>query len=257
MQKIEKFSPEVVEELKYYVYRLIDPRNGQTFYVGKGKNNRIFAHALGALSNYENERYLDSKNNEDDESTKIKTVREIRAAGLEVIHVIHRFGLEEKEAFEVESAVIDCFPGLTNLQRGHSNDRGVSNAITLENEISRKCYEEPEDIDYIIIKTSQQRKEDCDDSLYEATRSAWKLNINEARKRKYVLSVINGIVKEVYEVTNWKKTDHNGRIEFEGRKAVEEVRNIFFDKRIPPEYRKKGQASPTLYKKRLTNQSFI
>jgi hypothetical protein len=30
---VEKFSNEVCEELKYYVYRLVDPRNGQTFYV--------------------------------------------------------------------------------------------------------------------------------------------------------------------------------------------------------------------------------
>ena len=39
------FSPEVCNKLEYYVYRLIDPRNGDTFYVGKGKGNRVFAHA--------------------------------------------------------------------------------------------------------------------------------------------------------------------------------------------------------------------
>ena len=36
------FTAEVTEQLKYYVYRLIDPRNGQTFYVGKGKGNRLY-----------------------------------------------------------------------------------------------------------------------------------------------------------------------------------------------------------------------
>ena len=46
MEELNKFSPEVCAELKYYVYRLVDPRNGQTFYVGKGKNNRVFAHAV-------------------------------------------------------------------------------------------------------------------------------------------------------------------------------------------------------------------
>lgn len=32
---IKGFSNETIEELKYYVYSLIDPRNGQTFYVGR------------------------------------------------------------------------------------------------------------------------------------------------------------------------------------------------------------------------------
>lgn len=31
MEELNKFSPEVCAELKYYVYRLVDPRNGQTF----------------------------------------------------------------------------------------------------------------------------------------------------------------------------------------------------------------------------------
>ena len=42
---ITEFSSEVIEKLKYYVYRLVDPKNGQTFYVGKGCRNRVFAHA--------------------------------------------------------------------------------------------------------------------------------------------------------------------------------------------------------------------
>ena len=37
------FPHDVVDKLKHYVYRLIDPRNGETFYVGKGKGDRVFA----------------------------------------------------------------------------------------------------------------------------------------------------------------------------------------------------------------------
>lgn len=42
MNKINEFSQETINKIGYYVYRLIDPRNGQTFYVGKGKGNRVF-----------------------------------------------------------------------------------------------------------------------------------------------------------------------------------------------------------------------
>lgn len=36
MSEIESFPPEVAKEFKTYVYSLIDSRNGETFYVGKG-----------------------------------------------------------------------------------------------------------------------------------------------------------------------------------------------------------------------------
>ena len=46
---INKFAKEVSDKLQYYVYRLVDPRTGLTFYVGKGKGNRVFSHAAGAI----------------------------------------------------------------------------------------------------------------------------------------------------------------------------------------------------------------
>lgn len=78
------------------------------------------------MKNYEGKSY--SNKDEDDVSTKIQQIREIKNAGLEVIHIIQRYGLTEKEAFEVEAALIDCFPGLTNIQGGYSSDRGINNA---------------------------------------------------------------------------------------------------------------------------------
>lgn len=36
-REIESFPPDVARKLRTYVYRLIDPRSGETFYVGKGQ----------------------------------------------------------------------------------------------------------------------------------------------------------------------------------------------------------------------------
>jgi len=63
----------VIEKLKTYVYRLVDPRDGETFYVGKGKGNRVFAHIHG-------EQGMEG----DDLDNKMKRIRAIRIAGFEV-----------------------------------------------------------------------------------------------------------------------------------------------------------------------------
>ena len=52
----DSFPEEVSEKLKWYVYRLIDPRNGETFYVGKGRGNRVFEHGRGGIGENENSR---------------------------------------------------------------------------------------------------------------------------------------------------------------------------------------------------------
>ena len=64
----------------------------------------------------------------------------MRLAGFEVAHVIHRHGMDEKTAFEVEFALIDAYPGLTNIVGGAGgNDFGVIRA----QEIIRRYTAEP------------------------------------------------------------------------------------------------------------------
>src|SRR5437868_1331360 len=116
--QIDKFPSGVADHLKWYVYRLIDPRNGETFYVGKGKGNRVFDHVKGALV---------AEDDEDAIDLKFQRLKNIETAGLEVAHVIHRHNVDTEEiAYQIEAALIDAYPGLTNRVGGHgSGDYGA------------------------------------------------------------------------------------------------------------------------------------
>lgn len=235
------FSTDVIEKLENYVYRLIDPRDFQTFYVGRGVGNRVFQHAKAELKKFEKD--------EDELTTKLKQIRDIRLSGKEVLCVIHRHGLTKDQAKEVESALIDCYPGLTNLVSGYGSDRGVITADDLQATFKRPIYNEPTDIEYVIIKTTNAAIQAAQGSLYEATRRAWRANFNKVKKVKVVLSVVGGIVREVYEVHEWyRSAESENRVEFIGIPAGEQIASVFRGKMIPEYYRKKGMASPLLYK---------
>jgi hypothetical protein len=75
-KKINSFPPEVPEQLQYYAYRLIDPRNDETFYVGKGKENRVFSHASGEIKS-------------GSLSEKLTRIRKICLSGVDVAHVLY------------------------------------------------------------------------------------------------------------------------------------------------------------------------
>jgi uncharacterized protein len=151
----EAFSGDVTAKLKTYVYRLIDPRNGETFYVGKGQGNRVFSH-IRAEQNLEG----------DDLDNKVRRIREIRLAGFEVAHVIHRHGMDDTTAFEVEAAaLIDAYPGLANIVGGSSsNEYGPMHA----KEIIRRYAAEPAVFRHKALLISVNRSA-AESSLYEAT----------------------------------------------------------------------------------------
>src|SRR5258708_37733326 len=113
MNKENRFSRAVSDKLQCYVYRLIDPRSGTTFYVGRGRDNRVFSHAAGEEKPSESE---------DAESLKIRMIREIKNDGFQVQHVIHRHGMNEESAKEEESALLDAYPSLTNIHPGDESD---------------------------------------------------------------------------------------------------------------------------------------
>jgi len=235
----QEFSIEIIEQLKFYVYRLVDPRNGETFYVGKGVGNRVFQHAQGIFGS--------DKLNE-----KIERIRDIQIAGLKVIHIIHRHGLDEDTAFEVEAALIDAYPGITNIMEGHGNSEfGVMHA----SEIIQKYSAEEVLFQHKALMINVNRSATAD-TLYEATRFAWRLSIHKAQQADVILSVRYGIIIGVFVAEKWLPTTREnfplrepvpGRYGFVGGRASREIEKIYLGKKLPTNYRKRGASNPIKY----------
>jgi uncharacterized protein len=239
--EIESFPAEVGRKLKTYVYRLIDPRNGETFYVGKGQGDRVFSHIRG-----------EQKLEGDELDNKLKRIREIRLAGFEVAHVIHRHGMDDKTAFEVEAALIDAYPGLTNIVGGAGgNDYGAMHA----KEIIRRYSAEPAVFQHKALLISVNRSA-TETSLYEATRYAWKISKSKAKQAEVILATLQGLIVGAFVADNWLdatganfpgREDVPGRFGFVGREAPADIKELYVGKRVPDEYRKRGAANPIKY----------
>lgn len=237
--KIDSFPPEVARKLQYYVYRLIDPRNGETFYIGKGKGNRVFAHARGDVEN-------------DLLSEKMSRIRSIHIAGFDVAHVIHRHGLSENSAFEVEAALIDAYPGITNIMDGHGNSEfGAMHSSEIINRYSAETAR----FEHKALLISVNRSA-LDSSLYEATRYAWRLNSKKASQAEVVLATVQGLIVEAFIAEKWleaKPENFPGREAVEGRygfiggKAPIKLHQLYVGKRTPDEFRKRGASNPIKY----------
>ena len=260
----ESFPAGVSEQLKWYVYRLIDPRNGETFYVGKGRGNRVFAHANGdytaAVS--PDAGSSDAEDREDSADLKMKRINEIRSVGLDVGHVVHRHGIEREDvAYEVEAALIDAYPGLTNQVEGHgSGDHGSRH---VEEIVAQYAAEEFEVMEPLMLIYIGRDLDHWYGDSYQAVRCAWKVNVERAQRYHLVLAHANGLVAGAYRPSKWlpatrenfpnrlgedfinPMTGRPTRWGFIGESAAQDDWGLYVGKRVPQQYR--GRQNPVQY----------
>jgi len=226
------FSQSVVEQLGHYVYFLRDPRNKEVFYVGKGKGNRVFNHVACALDS-------------ESESDKLDRIREIQQSGYAVEHYVLRHGLTEKEAFEIEAAMIDFIgiSNLANLQSGHdSNDFGIKTTDEITAMYSAAPFVADEPLLLININKAFDREMNASE-VYEATRKAWVVGPRR-NKAKYAVATYRGLTREVYKINRWFQI--GDRWGFDGELADEAVREKLRYKSIVA-LAKRGAANPIRY----------
>lgn len=228
MSKDRCFPAHTLDDLGYYVYRLVDPRNAQTFYVGKGVGNRVFDHVNNVRKRVA--------------EPKAETIKSIIADGLGVIEIVHRFGLTENVALEVEAALIDAYPGLTNQQSGHGVERSGTDARSLVRGFKRTPAEITDPVLFVSVNRSLVDTGD----IRRAARIAWPVNLSRARISKYVVAVRHNIIRAIFAPTNWRDAIPENFPEYEqdlksmkskpkryGFDILEEVSSPYIDQALP------------------------
>ena len=187
---MNKFPASMHKKLNHYIYVYIDPRDNKIFYIGKGQKNRAFDH-------------LDDK---DGIRSIVKRIEEIKDEGLEPKIEILIHGIENDEtAKKIESSLIDIIgiENLTNTQKGYESrtyGRMSLEYITALHSAEKVAIEVPALL-FTISKTFRYGISDIE--LYDATRSAWRLDAKEKEKAQYAFAVYRGIVQEVYIIEGW------------------------------------------------------
>ncbi|WP_288937888.1 hypothetical protein [uncultured Roseovarius sp.] len=245
MIEFSEFPKGVAEKLGNYVYRLIDPRNGETFYIGKGRGNRVFNHVAGvndplndgAFRNWE------GSNGEsvEEANPKVERIRSIKDAGLQVVYIIHRHRIPDSAIFDVEAALIDAFSGLDNLQGGHgSNAYGPMSVQQIVDLYALPEMQPRENDRLILININLLDNRSDPQNVYKQTRLAWRISKSRAEKADFVLSVVRGVVVGAFIADDWlPATVENfperygdglgqpGRKGFRGQCAPEDVWNHY------------------------------
>jgi hypothetical protein len=274
------FDEKTQQELKSYVYMLLDPEDNKPFYVGKGNNNRVFEHMNRALTDPDNSTF---------KYDKIREIVEIKKQLVK--HLIVRHGLTDREAFQIEASVIDtlihCGLGLTNQQGGHNSiEKGLMtseaiiqkyNAIPLDN-IAEGCVLININTSYNNLKKNARKQGINIDpnAIYQATKETWFIGKDKVNQLKFVLSEYKGLIVEVFEVDDngWyvkprgkNKTvideyknpilDDKGKRKkevveedgygFNGKIALAEIRNLYINRSVAHK-KSKGQANVIRYK---------
>ena len=233
------------EKLHYYVYALINPINNKPFYIGKGKDNRVFAHKEDVLN----------KNTQN--SLKEDEIVSILESGLDIKHIIIRHGLKENESFLLESTLIDFAnyfdEKLKNIVSGHESD---FYGIKTTDEIIRQ-YNAPKleklhhEIIIININRNYAKARSSSNSIYESTKQAWVVSQSRRDTVKFALSEFEGIIIGVFEIKEWypvitQNNKLNNRWGFIGEQATAEIRDLYFNKSIM-HAKKRGAANPIRY----------
>jgi len=200
------WRPGVAERLEHYVYLLIDPRDQQVFYVGKGQGGRCFQHIVEARKTI-----ADSVG----DYPKLVRIREIEKSGCQVMIELLQRELDEPTAWAVEAAAIDLLGRITlnriqgdNRIQGHTHGNGLISVDEANYKYGAIAVDFDPAHKVILVRIARQFYPTIDpEGLYKATREWWKIGRHRRdggpRSPQWAMAVYRGVIRAVYRIKRW------------------------------------------------------
>ena len=230
MKDLSKYT-KILDLAHYYVYAFYDINDlsKKPFYIGKGKSARCLDHI---------------KNPDDSlKSARIKELLASNSLGIDIL----RHGMDEPTAKLVEATCIDLLGvgELTNKVRGSSSLMGRITIDALQHLLLKEETEiAPEHAGLAFLLNSTYKSGMSPLELYEATRGTWKY-VPKDDRLNFAYATYGGLIMEVYEIQCWVKAGsqqyftrvmnndpETKRVEFVGRIAAKEIRELYVGKLI-------------------------
>jgi len=207
MNQHEHFEDGVPDQLKWYVYVLLDPSTGVPFYVGKGRNRRVFAHLDEALR-------ADPPEQLESPETKIGRIRSILKSGASPRHCILRHGCDsEKEAYAYEGLAIDAYRlagiDVANEVRGHKSELGHATIaeINAKYGCTRKVDKEDFEVPAVLYRLNPYDHNWSDAEVFERIKCCWPAAKWRRDKIQVACAVSDHVIRAVFRIdpNGWRE----------------------------------------------------
>lgn len=213
----------------YYAYVYFDPETHRPIYVGKGCGHRALTH-------------LKTNNKR---SPKYKALKEIWDEGKKPIIQIVQWNMTEKEAFKVESALLECFGlrHLTNKVSGHGVCKVNADFVDFILQDGTLHVKRSGKKRVLILSLNRVYQPGMSAfELYDAARGTWCVRPEKVDECDLILCVYFGYVLEVYSDARWFEAGSGARLcdcgecnegfEFMARQAGKIIRKRYLGRKI-------------------------